>query len=64
MLEIWHILQYLTIRKEAFAMETRLTIPLSQELREVIRIAAATAGLSTAAWVRKILHDAAKTKAA
>ena len=44
-------------------METRLTIPLTKELRESIRIAAAKAGLSTAAWVRKILQDAAKTDA-
>ena len=45
-------------------MQTRLTIPLTQELRESIRVAAAKAGLSTAAWVRKILLDAAHTKAA
>lgn len=38
---------------------TRLTIPLSQELRERIRVAAAKAGLSTAAWVRQVLQVAA-----
>ena len=58
------MLHYLTIRKEAITMQTRLTIVLTRELRESIRIAAAKAGLSTAAWVRKILQDAAQTKAA
>lgn len=39
---------------------TRLTIPLSQPLREAIRVAAAKAGLSTAEWVRQILQRAVR----
>lgn len=42
-------------------MTTHLTIPLSQDLREAIRVAAALAGLSTSAWVRKILEAATRT---
>ena len=43
-------------------MATHLTLVLTSELREAIRIADAKAGLSTAAWVRKILEHASGSK--
>ena len=56
------MMQYIAIRKEESHMATHLTLVLTSELREAIRIAAAKAGLSTAAWVRKILEHASGSK--